>query len=124
MEAGLLRPEMEELPDKRLFVVLDTTVLWNGFCAVADSWHCICRRGNCVSMPGGSWGWRGGCRWNWRLAERERGQYGLRFAIEEGFLNHNSGGFQWAAAKLAMSRPSTALFGDGPPPPWPWSAKA
>lgn len=27
-------------------------------------------------------------------------QYGRRFAIEEGFLDHKSGGFQWESSKL------------------------
>jgi hypothetical protein len=26
--------------------------------------------------------------------------YGLRFTVEEGFLDHKSGGFQWEASKL------------------------
>jgi hypothetical protein len=32
--AALLRPVLGECPDRRLWVVLDTTVLWNLFCEV------------------------------------------------------------------------------------------
>lgn len=36
--AALLRPVLGECPDRRLWVVLDTTVLWNLFCVVQLCW--------------------------------------------------------------------------------------
>jgi hypothetical protein len=51
-------------------------------------------------------GWERGAREPWILVTDEAAgpdtlrDYGLRFAIEEGFLDHKSGGFQWEASKL------------------------
>jgi hypothetical protein len=51
-------------------------------------------------------GWEKGAKEPWILVTDEAAgpetlrDYGLRFAIEEGFLDHKSGGFQWETSKL------------------------
>lgn len=51
-------------------------------------------------------GWEKGAREPWIIVSDEPTnaetlrEYGLRFCIEEGFLDHKSGGFQWASSKL------------------------
>ncbi len=205
LHAAVLRPLLADCPDRRLLVVLDTTVLWNGFCVVQLAWVYrgrtiplvwkVLRHGSAsvafrdyrgvlgfaarlltgreVVLLGDrgflhgdllrwvrrrtGWHFRIRCkrdvglfRWTGRgygaLALRlsagevryyhgvyvtgtripvhlavgwERGakepwiivsdeptdaetlyEYGRRFAVEEGFLDHKSGGFQWESSKL------------------------
>lgn len=45
--AALLRPVLEDCPDRRLWVVLDTTVLWNLFCVVQ---LCLVYRGRTIPL--------------------------------------------------------------------------
>lgn len=45
--AALLRPVLGECPDRRLWVVLDTTVLWNLFCVVQ---LCLVYRGRTIAL--------------------------------------------------------------------------
>ena len=45
--AALLRPVLGECPDRRLWVVLDTTVLWNLFCVVQ---LCLVYRGRTIPL--------------------------------------------------------------------------
>jgi hypothetical protein len=199
--AALLRGALGEFLDERLYVVLDTTVLWNTFCVVqvalvwrgravpvawkvlrhgsasvafrdyrgvlgfaarllkgrevvllADrgfihaellrwakivGWHyrIRCKRDVGLYLGGGrrlalrlsagelrfyagvflgtarlplelAVGWEKGAKEPWIIVTDEAAgpdtlrDYGLRFAIEEGFLDHKSGGFQWETSKL------------------------
>jgi hypothetical protein len=199
--AALLRGALGEFQDERLYVVLDTTVLWNTFCVVqvalawrgrtvpiawkvrrhgsasvafrnyrgvlgfaarllkgrevvllADrgfihaellrwaktvGWHyrLRCKRDVGLYLNGGrrltlrlsagelcfyagvflgaarlpvelAVGWEKGAKEPWILVTDEAAgpetlrDYGLRFAVEEGFLDHKSGGFQWETSKL------------------------
>jgi hypothetical protein len=200
--AVLLRTALAEFPDGRLYVALDTTMLWGGFCVVqlalayrgrsvpvawrvmrhksasvafkdyrwvlvfaarllagrevvllADrgfihvellhwvrrtpGWHCRirCKRGiglfqrngkklalrlsagevryyegvllGAVRVPVSlAAGWEKGAKEPWIVVSDEPAgpdtlrDYGLRFSIEEGFLDHKSGGFQWESSKL------------------------
>jgi hypothetical protein len=51
-------------------------------------------------------GWEKGAKEPWIVAADEAAgpqtlrDYGLRFAVEEGFLDHKSGGFQWESSRL------------------------
>ena len=51
-------------------------------------------------------GWEKGAKEPWIVATDEAAgpqtlrDYGLRFAVEEGFLDHKSGGFQWESSRL------------------------
>lgn len=51
-------------------------------------------------------GWEKGAREPWIVVSDEPAgpgtlrDYGLRFCVEEGFLDHKSGGFQWESSKL------------------------
>jgi hypothetical protein len=200
--AALLRGALGDLPEGRLFVALDTTMLWGGFCVVqlalvyrgrtlpvawkvmrhksasvafgdyrwvlvcaarvlagregvllADrgfihvellrwvrrtpGWHCRIRRKRGIGLSGADGkrlvlrlsaggvayyegvlpgaarvpaslaaGWEKGAKEPWVIVSDEPAgagtlrDYGLRFCIEEGFLDHKSGGFQWEASKL------------------------
>jgi hypothetical protein len=205
MHAALLRPVLEGLRDARLYVVLDTTMLWGGFCVVQLSlsyrgrsiplawkvlkhasssvafrdyrgvlgfaarllrgrevvlladrgfvhgellawvrgepgWHFRVRgkrdmrlfrwggkgfRRLALRLSAGevrhyhgiylskahlpvnlSVGWEKGAKEPWIVVSDEPTdaetlrEYGLRFSIEEGFLDHKSGGFQWESSKL------------------------
>jgi len=204
--AALLRTALGEFPDGRLFVALDTTMLWGGFCVVQLSlvyrgrsvpvawkvlrhpsssvafrdyrgvlgfaarllrgrevvlladrgfihvellrwiartpgWHCRirCKRGVGLFQLNGkklalrlsagevryyegvllgaarvpvslAVGWEKGAKEPWIVVSDEPAgpetlrDYGLRFSIEEGFLDHKSGGFQWESSKLRDAR--------------------
>ena len=204
--AALLRAALGEFPDGRLFVALDTTMLWGGFCVVQLSlayrgrsvpvawkvlrhksasvafkdyrgvpgfaarllkgrevvlladrgfihvellrwiartpgWHCRirCKRGVGLFQRNGkklalrlsagevryyegvllgaarvpvsrAAGWEMGAKEPWVVVSDEPAgpetlrDYGLRFSIEEGFLDHKSGGFQWESSKLRDAR--------------------
>ncbi|MDD5503099.1 MAG: hypothetical protein PHH26_06530, partial [Candidatus Thermoplasmatota archaeon] len=51
-------------------------------------------------------GWEKGAKEPWIIATDEAADaetlrdYGLRFCVEEGFLDHKSGGFQWESSRL------------------------
>ncbi len=200
--AALLRTALADLPEGRLHLALDTTMLWGGFCVVQMSlayrgralpvawkvmrhksasvafgdyrwvlvfsarvlagreavlladrgfihvellrwvrrtpgWHCRirCKRGIGLFGKGGkrlvlrlsagevryyegvllgavrvpvslAAGWEKGAKEPWVIVSDEAAgagtlrDYGLRFCIEEGFLDHKSGGFQWESSKL------------------------
>ena len=204
--AALLRGALGEFPDGRLYLALDTTVLWDTFCVVQVSlvwrgrsvpaawkvlrhksasvafrdyrgvpgfaarllrgrevvlladrgfihvellrwiartpgWHCRirCKRGVGLFQLNGkklalrlsaggvryyegvllgaarvpvslAAGWEKGAKEPWVVVSAEPAgpetlrDYGLRFCIEEGFLDHKSGGFQWESSKLRDAR--------------------